>query len=181
MYSKCSMQAEHSILVPTPLQRHLYRTLVVILDNIKDEESECHANPYYQTVEWDYGVDGEIKMTARNTPYLCVMTTVTVTPLWREYMDDRERNNIHPTIRFNFDEKEEVYEYRVNNAADMLKVGREMKVLNTLRLNWRQEQIMIMIDRRLALAMGLHARLGEKSKIALIPNEHVIETIGKLL
>ena len=159
-------------------QATLFAQLVAILDGLNNSDEKNLYNSWENgtTVVWtDEEGLGQIQLTVWNYPgYLCVRSHVQVTPVWQEYMTDRERNNINSG--FCFDEEEGDSEFGVNNEADATMAIREMQRLNWIRLNWRQQ-----IERRLVLAMGMHSRLGEKSKIALIPEDKIVEIIGKLI
>lgn len=155
------------------MQETIFLALMEYLEELKDEKVECTPGDIGQTLEWTEET-GKVKLTVRKLPFLSVNATVKTTPLWQEYMDNRLRNGIRP--RFYFDEDEDVYEFRVNNVADVTAAAREMQYLNWLRLNWLQQKT----DRRLVLAMGLHSRLGAGSPISNL-EDGILQAIAKLL
>lgn len=150
----------------------IYSQLVAVLDDLKDEKAECHSCEMGKTLVWTEET-GKVWLSVRRFPYISVNATVKVTPLWQEYMEDRKRTGI---AGFFFDEEEDLCEFRVYTMGDRMAAAREMQILNHFRLNWRQ----IKEDRRLALAMGLHSRLGAGSPIALL-EDCILQAIAKLL
>ena len=158
---------------PSPFSQEAFTQLIAQLETLKDENAKEYSSSMSKTLEWDEET-GKVLLTVRNFPYLSVNVSVMTTPLWEEYMDDRDRNGIQN--QFYFDDFEDAYEFHVNNPMDLLCAAREMRFLNWLRLNWLQQKT----DRRTVLAMGVHSRLGAGSPLALL-DAGILETIAQQL
>ena len=82
----------------------LYMQLVAILDGFRNSGDETLYNSceFGTNLVWtDEEGLGQILLTVWKLPgYLCVRSHVQVTPVWQEYMADRERNNIDSGFYF---------------------------------------------------------------------------------
>ncbi len=111
------MLARLIALVTTPFSQSAFTQLLGVLEELKDEQAAGHSCEVGRTLVWDQET-GNVLLSVRRFPYLSVNVTVKTTPLWEEYMEDRERNGIRN--RFYFDDFEDVFEFRVQNVGDLL-------------------------------------------------------------
>ena len=148
---------------PTPFSREAFTQLIAQLETLKDENAKENSSSMGKTLEWDEET-GKVLLTVRNFPYLSVNVSVMTTPLWEEYMDNRERQGLPYTDMFCYDGCEDTFIFRVDSQAKCDIALREIRVLNSVRLNWCQ----LKTDRHLVLAMGAHTRLGAASPLALL-------------
>lgn len=167
------MMAHLIAMATTPFSRTAFEQLLGVLEELKDEQATEHTCEIGKTLVWDEET-GKVLLTVRKVPYLSVNVTVKTTPLWEEYMDDRERNGMHN--RFYFDEFEDAFEFHVNGVDDLLCAAREMHHLNWLRLNWLQQKT----NRRVVLAMGRHSRLGADSLLAEL-DDGILQIVASML
>ena len=160
-------------MVTTPFSQQAYTQLLGVLAELKDDQAVEHSGGVGRTLVWD-DETGKVLLTVRRFPFLSVNVTVKTPPLWMEYMEDRDRNGIRN--RFYFDDFEDVFEFRVQNVADLICAANEMHYLNWVRLNWFR----LKTERRMALAMGKHSRLGAGSQLAQM-HDNVLQVIGLLI
>ena len=162
----------------TPFTQTAFAQLIDVLNTLKDEQAAEHSSAIGKTLEWDEET-GNVRITVRSWPYLCVNVTVKTSPLWREYMDNRgeyrDSQELIPN-RFYFDDAEDVCEVRVHNVHQMMCAAREMLHLNRIRLDWPKQKT----DRHTALAMGTHPRLGADSPLAVL-DANVMQIIAQML
>jgi hypothetical protein len=147
--------------------------LIRVLEDLKDEQAVMHSHRMGKTLAWNDDT-GKVLLTIRNSTYLSVNVTVKTSQLWKRYNESRERMGIRH--RFYFDEEERPDEVPVRNDIDLIQVGTEMRFLNDLRRNWFKQ----LADRRMALAMGAHSRLGADSQLLALDG-NVLNLIGMLL
>jgi hypothetical protein len=162
----------------TPFTQTAFAQLIDVLNTLKDEQAAEHSSAIGKTLEWDEET-GNVRITVRSWPYLCVNVTVKTSPLWREYMDSRGENRDNQELipnRFYFDDSEDVCEVRVHNVHQMMCAAREMLHLNRIRLDWPKQKT----DRHTALAMGTHPRLGADSPLAVL-DANVMQIIAQML
>lgn len=167
------MMARLIALVTTPFSRTAFNELLGVLKELKDEQATEYSDKYGKTLVWDEET-GKVLLTVRKFAYVSVNVTIKTTPLWEEYMDDRERNGIR--TRFYFDQFEDVFEFRVKDFFDLVCAAREMRHLNWLRLNWLQQKT----NRRVVLAMGRHSRLGADSLLAGL-DDGILQIVASML